>query len=110
MSQRQLRSESEMANAQIAPDKLSRYSEIKLEARALYDSFKAVQCPALKNAEVHFTSEGFNHLVYRIPKQERDRRVQIMRFELLGKAKELLATTTTIQEYEEYVDQAKGWM
>ena len=98
------------AEGRINDDKVSQYVEIRAKFDALYKAFRPIKCPALKNKEVHFTAEGFNHLVYRIPKQERDKRVQIMRFELLEKAYELLAKTTFIQEYEEYYDQKKVWM
>lgn len=98
------------AKSKIGDEKLSRYDEIRATADALYKSFRPVRCAALKNQEIHFTSEGFNHLVYRIPKQERDKRVQIMRFELLEKARELIELTTTLQEYEDYLTQIPRWM
>ncbi|MDP3646159.1 MAG: hypothetical protein Q8R25_03655 [bacterium] len=102
--------ETRYATSRVGDDKLARYPEIRTDAEILYKAFRPVKCPALGDKEVYFTSEGFNHLIYRIPKQERDRRVQIMRFELLEKARELIERTTTIQEYEEYFDQKKGWM
>ncbi|MBI5004400.1 hypothetical protein HZC00_04900 [Candidatus Kaiserbacteria bacterium] len=101
--------ELEYATAKIADEKVLHYAEIKSGAQKLYSSLKPVKCPALGNHSVSFSSEGFNHLVYRIPKQERHKRVQIMRFELLSKARELLELTTTIQEYEDYLDQVVGW-
>lgn len=101
--------ELEYATAKVADEKIVRYPEIKDEAQKLYASFVPVKCPALGGQEVTFPSEGFNHLIYRIPKQERHKRVQIMRFELLTKARELLERTTTIQEYEDYLDQIMGW-
>ena len=97
--------EEKQAFVQVSHDKLSRYSELRKEAKNLYKTFGRIKCPALGNDWVHFTSEGFNHLIYRIKKQERHKSVQIMRFELLNKAKELLEKTTTVQEYEEYFNQ-----
>lgn len=92
------------AQARVPDTKVEQYDQIRSEAEAKYKTFGAVACPALSGKLVHFTSEGFNHLIYRIAKQERDRRVQIMRFEMLGKAKELVEKTTTMQEYEVYYE------
>lgn len=103
-------SELRQAEGRVNDDKVAQYTEIRAQFDAIYKSFRPVKCPALKDKEVHFTAEGFNHLVYRIPKQERNKRVQIMRFELLEKAYELLSKTTLIQEYEQYYDRRKTWM
>jgi len=91
----------------VSDEKLNHYNEVRSESETIYKTFGKVKCPALGNKYVTFTSEGFNHLVYRIKKQERDKRVQIMRFELLSKAKALIEITSTIQEYEEYHRQHK---
>ena len=85
-------------------DKLANYSEIRKQTVELYNSFGKICCPALGNELVHFTSKGFNHLVYKTKKKPRDLRVQIMKFELLGKAKFIIEKSTTFQEYEEYFD------
>jgi hypothetical protein len=102
MTSEQEKNEMNQATLTVSQDKIARYDEIRNEASNLFSSFGKVACPALKNQYVSFTAEGFNHLVYRIKKQERHKGVQIMRFELLTKAKELLSKTTTVQEYEEY--------
>ncbi|MCX6713555.1 MAG: hypothetical protein NTV48_00410 [Candidatus Vogelbacteria bacterium] len=88
-------------------DKINNYSEIRKQTAELYSSFGKVRCPALGNEWVHFTSEGFNHLIYKTKKKPRDLRVQIMKFELLGKAKFIIEKSTTFQEYEEYFDYLK---
>ena len=67
--------EKEFANEQISYDKLAHYIELRKQAAELYHTFGKVKCPALKNKTISFTSEGFNHLVYRIKKQERHKRV-----------------------------------
>ena len=85
----------------ISGEKHGDYERKKTEARTLYGSFMKVLCPALGKESVYFTSEGFNHLIYRGPKKERDQRVQIMKFALLDKAKQILEISTTFQEYEE---------
>lgn len=78
------------------------YVKTRREAEEFYKSVGNVRCPALGGECVHFTSEGFNHLVYKSgKKQPRNPAVQIMRFELLSKATILLEQTTTFQEYEE---------
>ncbi|HVZ76273.1 MAG TPA: hypothetical protein VG934_03350 [Candidatus Paceibacterota bacterium] len=102
--------ELEHATNKVNDEKLARYDEIRAEAEILYKAFRPVVCPALNGKEVHFSSEGFNHLIYRIPKQERNKRVQIMRFELLEKARELLGKTAFMQEFEEYYDRKKTWV
>lgn len=71
------------------------YEKAKLQAEEYYKSIKSVKCPAFNGEEVFFTSEGFNHILYRIKKQERELRAQLTRFKLLPLAKELLAKTHT---------------
>jgi hypothetical protein len=102
--------ELEHAKSRISEEKLIRYEEIRDTADKLYKSFRPIKCPALKDKEIHFTSGGFNHLIYRIPKQERDKRVQILRFELIEKAYALLSEITFMQEFEQYYDEKKIWM
>lgn len=77
------------------------YTTAREEALKLYHGFSKIQCPALGNEFVYFTSEGFNHLVYKEAKKPRPERVQMMRFDMLKKARFILETSTTFQEYEE---------
>ncbi len=77
------------------------YQVARKEAEELYATFGKVHCPALGNEPVHFTSEGFNHLVYKTAQKPRDEKVQIMKFELLGRTKFIIEASTTFQEYEE---------
>lgn len=84
-------------------ERVKDYPEIRKEAQELYGSFVKVHCPALDGA-VHFTSEGFNHLIYERARKERDVRTQILRFDMLERAKFILETTTTYQEYEESIE------
>ena len=83
------------------PSQVEGYEKIKEEARVEYSKYKQVKCPALGNDPVYFLSEGFNHLIYKRAKKPRDQRIQVMRFKLLPKAKELIEVSTTFQEYEE---------
>ena len=76
------------------------YSKTKEDARKAYSTFGSVKCQALEGQSVYFTSEGFNHLVYK-NKRERNKKDQFMRFKVLDLAKKILDITTTYQEYEE---------
>jgi hypothetical protein len=78
---------------------VSNYEKIREDTRKLYNDFVDVLCPAL-GSSVSFSSHGFSHLIYRKGRNERDRASQIMRFKLLTRAHELIALTTTFQEYE----------
>lgn len=79
---------------------ISNYEKIKEDSKRFYEQIGKVACPAFSQ-EVFFTSEGFNHLVYKNDRRERDKKVQIMKFKLLPLAKKLVGLTTTFQEYEE---------
>ena len=79
------------------------YNEIREEAQKLYSTFSKVFCPAL-GQHIHFTSNGFNHLIYKSSKKERDKRTQILRFDMLEKAKFILEHSTTFQEFEENME------
>lgn len=77
----------------------SNYNKIREDAKKYYASFTGINCPAI-GSNVSFSSYGFNHLIYRKGRTERDRGSQIMRFRLLVKAQKLIGMTTTFQEYE----------
>lgn len=87
-------------------DRLKDYLEIRAKALTLYNTFGKIQCPAL-GGYVHFTSEGFNHLIYGRAKKERDKRAQIARFDLLDRAKFIIENSTTFQEYDEDMEYIK---
>lgn len=84
-------------------ERVKNYLEIKKEAKELYDSFSKVFSPAI-GLYVHFTSNGFNHLIYKNAKKERDEKTQILRFDLLKKAKHVVEVATTFQEFEEDIE------
>jgi hypothetical protein len=77
------------------------YAMARKEAQELYGTFTSVGCPAFGGELVYFTSEGFNHLIYKGAGKERDPRVQIMKFELLPKARLIIEMSSTFQEYDE---------
>lgn len=91
-----------MAERQTIEERVVDYDTIREEALKFYNTFKSSDLPAL-GQKVNFTSEGFNHLVYEAPKKERDKKAQILRFDMLEKAKFILETSTTFQEYDEEI-------
>lgn len=91
-----------MAEVRKIEERVAHYEEIRKDAAKLYGTFGATECLALGQS-VHFNSGGFNHLVYHAPKKERDRRAQILRFDMLEKAKFILEVSTTYQEYDEEI-------
>lgn len=92
-----------MTGGKTIEERVKEYAEIKKKVAELYATFGSVPCAALGDQRVYFTSEGFNHLVYKAPKKPRDERVQILRFDMLEKAKFILESSTTYQEYDEII-------
>ncbi len=80
---------------------ISNYEKIREDALNFYQKIRDIRCPALNNELVHFTSEGFNHLVYKGRRTERSKNDQITKFKLLPRAKKLVEIATTYQEYDE---------
>ena len=80
---------------------ISNYDKAKENAINFYHKIGRVRCPAINNEFIHFTSEGFNHLVYKNDRRERDRSVQMMKFKLLPKARDIIERSSTYQEYDE---------
>ena len=73
------------------------HQDLKTRSEAHYKTIGSVFCPALKE-NVHFTSEGFNHLQYkkgglRIESEQR------LKMKLIPLGKDIIGKTTTIQEY-----------
>jgi len=83
-------------------ERLADYENIRATALKLYNTFPDIASHAL-GKQISFTSEGFNHLVYSSPRKERDKKSQILRFDMLKKAKFILETSTTYQEYDEEI-------
>lgn len=79
---------------------LSNYEKMCEDAQKFYISIRPAQSPAL-GEYVHFTAEGFNHILFKGSRSERERPSQILRFKLLPKAIKLISLSTTYQEYEE---------
>ncbi len=90
-------------NGKTIEERLQNYSEIRKYSKELYDTFSKVFSPAL-GQYIHFTSNGFNHLIYKSAKKERDKKTQILRFDLIKRAKIILERSTTFQEFEEEME------
>lgn len=85
----------------------SNYEKIKENARNFYKKLGRIRCPAFNNEYVYFTSEGFNHLVYKNERRERNKNDQITKFKLLPKVKQIIEISTTFQEYDEGLIEVK---
>ena len=79
---------------------ISNYEKLKENAQNFYSQIGSVFSPAFKE-KVYFTSEGFNHIIFKSSRTEREKSSQILRFELLPLAIRLLRESTTYQEFEE---------
>lgn len=83
---------------------LSNYIKLREDAQKLYSEAQPIYSPAL-NEKVHFTAEGFNHIIFKGARKERERPSQILRFKLLPRAIKLIGQSTTYQEFEETIKQ-----
>lgn len=81
---------------------LSNYEKLREDAQNFYNSIGNIFSPAF-NLKVYFTSEGFNHIIYKNARSERERPSQILRFKLLPLVVKLVKTSTTYQEFEETI-------
>ena len=81
----------------------SNYEKLKTDAQSFYAHIGRKHSPAFANEGVHFSGEGFNHIVFKSPRSERERSSQMLRFKLLPLAVKLVGLTTTYQEYEETI-------
>lgn|SRR3989344_7940353 len=81
---------------------LSNYDRLRVDAQSYYNGIGRIFSPAL-NQNVVFSAEGFNHIVFKGARSERERPSQILRFKLLPLAVKLLKVSTTFQEFEETI-------
>lgn len=81
---------------------LSNYEKLRGDAQNFYNSIRKVFSPAL-NQEICFSAEGFNHIIFKGSRSERERPSQILRFKLLPLALKLIKISTTYQEFEESI-------
>jgi hypothetical protein len=83
-------------------DDVSNYDNLRDDTRTWFQTLKPVHSPALGGA-IQFTSEGFEHIIYKRARAERERTSQMMRLKLLPRAVALIELSTTYQEYEESI-------
>jgi len=81
---------------------ISNYEKLRGDTASFYSGIKKIFSPAL-NEEVTFSAEGFNHLVFKGSRSEREKNSQILRFKLLPLAVKLIKLSTTHQEFEETI-------
>ncbi len=81
------------------------YEKLRDDAQDFYRRIGRIVCPAFSEDVIHFPSEGFNHIVFKSARTERERSSQILRFKLLPLAVDLIKLTTTFQEFEETVQE-----
>ena len=81
-------------------ENIAYYQKLREETQKFYNGIGKVFSPAFNQA-VHFTSEGFNHLIFKGSRSERDKQSQILRLKLLPLAVKLIKLSTTHQEFEE---------
>lgn len=79
---------------------LSNYEKLREDSQKFYNSIGKVFSPAL-SCEISFSAEGFNHIIFKGSRSEREKKSQILRFKLLPLAIKLLKLSTTFQEFEE---------
>jgi len=81
---------------------VSNYNNLREDTRTWFQSLKPVYSPALDSL-IYFNSEGFEHIIYKRSRAEREKSSQMMRFKLLPRAVALIELSTTYQEYEETI-------
>jgi len=81
---------------------MSNYDKLRDDAQKFYNGTRPILSPAL-NEYVHFNAEGFNHIVFKGSRSERERPSQMLRFKLLPLGIKLVEISTTYQEYEETI-------
>lgn len=81
-------------------ENFAEYQKQKNNAQDFYNSINSVFSPVLQS-KIAFPAEGFNHLIFKNARSERDKSSQLLRFKLLPLAKKLIEISTTHQEYEE---------
>lgn len=81
---------------------MDEYRKERDHARDFYGKRKSIFSPALKES-VFFSSEGFNHLIFKKARKEREQAAQIARFKLLPRAIRLIGHANTFQEFEENI-------
>lgn len=77
-----------------------KFEKVRKEAEEHYQSIGTVRCPYLQG-EVHFNSEGFEHLLFKTWNRTRKQVEQYVRLKLLPIAVKIIQKSHTLQEYDE---------
>lgn len=85
---------------------LSNYEKLRGDAHNFYNNIGNIYCQFL-NQSVQFNAEGFNHIIFKRARSEREKSSQILRFKLLPLAAKLVKISTTYQEFEETIKEFK---
>src|SRR3989344_2502498 len=81
---------------------ISNYEKLREDAQKFYNEINGVFSPAF-NQKIQFNAEGFNHIIFKRARSEREKPSQILRFKLLPLAAKLIKISTTYQEFEETI-------
>jgi len=79
---------------------ISNYEKLREDALKFYNTIGKVFSPIF-NQEVYFNAEGFNRIIFKKARSEREKPSQILRFKLLSLAVKLIKMSSTYQEFEE---------
>jgi len=82
----------------VTPETIER---TKTEARQKYDAIGKIKCPYFGGEEVHFNSEGFEHLIFKTWNKTRSLTEQYTRLRLLPLVALIIKRSGTLQEYDE---------
>lgn len=80
--------------------KNEKFEKLRHEAEIFYKSIGAMYCPYV-HAEVHFSAEGFQHLLFKSWNRARTRQEQTTRLRLLPLVPKIIAASHTLQEYDQ---------
>ena len=95
-----------MTDSMFRMEDISNYEKLRNDGQKFYADIRAVHSPVF-NQFIYFTAEGFNHLIFKGPRSEREKSSQSLRFKLLPLAVKLIELSTTYQEYEETLKEFK---
>ena len=77
---------------------------MKQARRQFYKELKPVRCPALENQQVHFTSDGFHHLIYDSNRSKRKKKEQYLKLCFLKYAPGVIELSSTVQELRDITE------
>lgn len=76
------------------------FERLRQEAETVYVALGQVRCPYFEDT-IHFTTEGFRHLLFKRWNRGRDRGDQFMRLKFLARAPEIVRLSRTVQGIQE---------